>query len=191
MARCSTALPPDLPPRAYQTISLCCASSSRRVGVARIATLAGCLRYAPAPSLGRSPFRAWPLVVVSFHFWYFHRGLEPHLQRAHAGHTQDGGGKFLDGVLRMQHIVIMKTAVVHSRIQPEIKEQAEGILQRLGLSPTEAIRMFYTQITLRNGLPFDVAIPNDVTIKALEESRNGRNLERFDSTEELFESWNA
>jgi DNA-damage-inducible protein J len=99
--------------------------------------------------------------------------------------------KFLDVVLRMQHIVIMKTAAVHSRIQPEIKEQAEGILQRLGLSPTEAIRMFYTQITLRNGLPFDVAIPNDVTIKALEESRNGRNLERFDSTEELFESWNA
>jgi addiction module RelB/DinJ family antitoxin len=48
-------------------------------------------------------------------------------------------------------------------------EQAEGILQRLGLSPTEAIPIFYTQITLRNGLPFDVAIPNDVTIKALEE----------------------
>lgn len=91
----------------------------------------------------------------------------------------------------MQHIGRMKTAAVHSRIQPEIKEQAEGILHRLGLSPTEAIRMFYTQITLRNGLPFDVAIPNDVTIKALEESRNGRNLERFDSTEELFESWNA
>jgi len=91
----------------------------------------------------------------------------------------------------MQHIFLMKTAAVHSRIQPELKEQAEEILQRLGLSPTEAIRMFYTQITLRNGLPFEVTIPNDVTIKALEESRNGRNLERFDSTEELFESWNA
>jgi DNA-damage-inducible protein J len=99
--------------------------------------------------------------------------------------------KSLDGVVRMQHIFLMKTAAVHSRIQPELKEQAEGILQRLGLSPTEAIRMFYTQITLRNGLPFEVTIPNDVTIKALEESRNGRNLERFDSTEELFESWNA
>lgn len=74
----------------------------------------------------------------------------------------------------------MKSAAVHSRINPEIKEQAEGILQRLGLSPTEAIRMFYTQIALRNGLPFDVAIPNDATVKALEDSRNGRNLERFD-----------
>jgi len=91
----------------------------------------------------------------------------------------------------MQHNMQMKTAAVHSRIQPEIKEQAEGVLHRLGLSPTEAIRMFYTQIALRNGLPFDVSIPNDETIKALEDSRSGRNLERFNSTEELFESWKA
>ena len=82
-------------------------------------------------------------------------------------------------------------AVVHSRIQPEIKAQAEEILRKLGLSPTEAIRMFYTQITLRNGLPFDVAIPNEETVKALEDSRAGRNLERFDSIEELFESWDT
>ena len=94
-------------------------------------------------------------------------------------------------MLRMQHNLTMKTAAVHTRIQPEIKEQAEGILQRLGLSPTEAIRMFYTQITLRNGLPFDVSIPNDETIRALEDSRSGRNLERFNSTEELFDSWKA
>ncbi len=91
----------------------------------------------------------------------------------------------------MGHIVNMKTAAVHSRIQPEIKKQAEGILHRLGLSPTEAIRMFYTQITLRNGLPFDVAIPNAETVKALEDSRAGRSLERSDSVEELFESWDA
>lgn len=83
----------------------------------------------------------------------------------------------------------MKSATVHSRIQPEIKRQAEDILSRLGLSPTEAIRMFYTQITLRNGLPFDVSIPNEETRKALEDSRHGRNLERFDSTDKLFKSW--
>ena len=85
----------------------------------------------------------------------------------------------------------MKTAAVHSRIQPDIKEKAENILHRLGLSPTEAIRMFYTQIALRNGLPFDVSIPNNETVQALEDSRAGRNLERFDSVEGLFDSWNA
>lgn len=97
----------------------------------------------------------------------------------------------LDGVLHLRHILRMKTAAVHSRIQPEIKEEAEGILQRLGLSPTEAIRMFYVQITLRNGLPFDVSIPNDKTVKALKDSRNGHKLERFDSTKELYANWDA
>ena len=75
----------------------------------------------------------------------------------------------------------MKAAAVHSRIQPEIKQRAEDILQRLGLSPTEAIRMFYTQITLRNGLPFEVLIPNEETVKVMEDSRRGRKLERFKS----------
>jgi len=91
----------------------------------------------------------------------------------------------------MQHIVSMKTAAVHSRIQPEIKQKAEDILHRLGLSPTEAIRMFYTQITLRNGMPFEISIPNAVTEKALNESREGKNLERFETKEELFKSWDA
>jgi len=85
----------------------------------------------------------------------------------------------------------MKTAAVHSRIQPEIKQKAEDILHRLGLSPTEAIRMFYTQITLRNGMPFEISIPNAVTEKALNESREGKNLERFETKEELFKSWDA
>jgi len=103
-----------------------------------------------------------------------------------------GGEKIpIDNVLQMPHVESMKTAAVHSRIQPDIKEKAESILLRLGLSPTEAIRMFYTQITLKNGLPFDVAIPNEETVKALEDSRAGRDLERFGSVDELFESWNA
>lgn len=91
----------------------------------------------------------------------------------------------------MLHIVGMKTAAVHSRIQPEIKAQAESILHRLGVSPTEAIRMFYTQITLRNGLPFDVAIPNEETEQALKDSRSGEKLEKFRDADELFSSWGS
>lgn len=85
----------------------------------------------------------------------------------------------------------MKTAAVHSRINPDIKERAEAILNQLGLSPTEAIRMFYTQITLRNGLPFEVQIPNSVTQSALEDSRGGHNLRKHESVDELFASWDA
>ncbi len=78
---------------------------------------------------------------------------------------------------------------IRSRIEPEIKEKAENILHRLGVSPTEAIRMFYTQIALRNGLPFAVEIPNEETEQALRDSRSGRNLERFDSVDDLVKSW--
>ena len=86
-------------------------------------------------------------------------------------------------------VVTMKTAAVHSRIEPDLKEKAENVLERLGIRPTDAIRMFYTQIVLRNGLPFDLHIPNDETRQALEDSRSGKNLEHFDTVEGLFESW--
>ncbi len=85
----------------------------------------------------------------------------------------------------------MKPAAVHTRIEPEIKEKAENILHRLGVSPTEAIRMFYTQIALRNGLPFELVIPNEETENALRDSREGRNIERFDSVDDLFNSWDS
>lgn len=97
--------------------------------------------------------------------------------------------KKLDHALQMPHIIAMKTAAVHSRIEPEIKESAEGILRKLGLSPTDAIRLFYTQITLRNGLPFPVAIPNEETAQAMEDSRKNRDLSTYSSTDELFKSW--
>jgi DNA-damage-inducible protein J len=86
-------------------------------------------------------------------------------------------------------MLIMKSAAVHSRIEPEIKQKAESILYRLGVSPTEAIRMFYTQIALRNGLPFPVEIPNEETEEALRDSRAGRNLECFESVDDLVQSW--
>ena len=90
----------------------------------------------------------------------------------------------------MQHTsFIMKSAAIHSRIDPQIKQKAETILNSLGVSPTEAIRMFYTQITLRNGLPFSVEIPNEETKMALKDSRSGHNLERFESVDDLLETW--
>jgi len=85
----------------------------------------------------------------------------------------------------------MKTTAVHSRIEPELKQEAESVLKRLGVSPTEAIRMFYTQISLQQGLPFAVKIPNAKTKVALQNSREGHDLEGFDSLEELAQSWEA
>jgi DNA-damage-inducible protein J len=82
-----------------------------------------------------------------------------------------------------------KSAVIHARIEPGIKRSAESILSRIGLSSTEAIRMFYRQITLRKGLPFAVELPNATTRATLQASRTGKDVEEFASTEKLFASW--
>lgn len=84
---------------------------------------------------------------------------------------------------------IMKTATIHARIEPQVKNKAEGVLHNLGITPTEAIRIFYRQISLRNGLPFSVEVPNECTANTLKKSRKGEDVTEFDSVEEMFESW--
>ena len=69
-----------------------------------------------------------------------------------------------------------KTETIRARVEPEIKRRAESVLRELGLSPTEAIRMFYRQVILRRGLPFAVEIPNAETQAAVREAIAGENL---------------
>jgi DNA-damage-inducible protein J len=83
----------------------------------------------------------------------------------------------------------MKTSVVHARLEPQTKHKAEAVLRRLGITPTEAIRIFYRQISLRRGLPFAVEIPNQRTAATLAKSRRGEEVEKFDSLDEMAASW--
>lgn len=52
-----------------------------------------------------------------------------------------------------------KSANLYARIEPEVKEQAETILNALGIPASSAITMFYKQIILHHGLPFEVKLP--------------------------------
>lgn len=54
-----------------------------------------------------------------------------------------------------------KDVVVRARVDRKLKEASESILEKLGISTTEAIRMFLTQVRLRKALPFEVSIPRD------------------------------
>jgi DNA-damage-inducible protein J len=83
----------------------------------------------------------------------------------------------------------MKTSVVHARIEPQTKQRAEGVLRKLGLTPTEAIRIFYKQISLCGGLPFPAAIPNKLTASTIRKSRQGKDIREFESLEEMFKDW--
>ena len=77
---------------------------------------------------------------------------------------------------------------IQARIEPELKRSAEAIFSKIGISSGEAIRMFYSQVQLRGGIPFDVRIPNADTLEAIEELNSGKG-ERFESTDDIFESW--
>lgn len=52
------------------------------------------------------------------------------------------------------------TSAVYARIDTNLKENAEEILSQLGISPSSAIQMLYSQIVLNNGLPFDLRLPS-------------------------------
>ena len=78
-----------------------------------------------------------------------------------------------------------ETGMICVRVEPELKSQAEEVFSELGLSPTEAITLFYTQVTLHRGLPFGARIPNDETIEALRQARAGEGLTKYADLEDL------
>ncbi|MDR4508424.1 MAG: type II toxin-antitoxin system RelB/DinJ family antitoxin [Candidatus Brocadiaceae bacterium] len=61
-------------------------------------------------------------------------------------------------------------------------------MKKLGMSHTEAIRIFYNEIYLRGALPFTILIPNEITKKTLGKSRRGEGVQFFDSLGELSDS---
>lgn len=57
-----------------------------------------------------------------------------------------------------------KSASVYARIDPDLKEQAEAILAALGIPTSNAIDMFFKQIVLKKGLPFEVRLPYEMPL---------------------------
>lgn len=84
-----------------------------------------------------------------------------------------------------------KTAMIRARMEPDLKDEAEAVLAQVGLSPTEAIRLFYRQVTLRQGLPFEVRVPNVATRQAIKQARGAKKLKRFKSAADLIRSAGA
>ena len=78
-----------------------------------------------------------------------------------------------------------KTEMIRARVEPDLKHDAEAVFAQLGLSATEAIRLFYKQVTLQHGLPFAVKIPNAETREALRQAQEGDALTEYDSLNDL------
>jgi DNA-damage-inducible protein J len=80
----------------------------------------------------------------------------------------------------------MKTATARALLDPEVKKQAEDILKQLGLSVSKSFELFYRQVIAQRGLPFELSVPNEKTMKAIDDSRQGKG-KRFSTVQELFD----
>ena len=83
-------------------------------------------------------------------------------------------------------ISMIKSATVRARVNPKLKHDVENVLSKLGLSMSEAIEIFMSQIKLNKGLPFDVRIPNRVTRKTLDDADKGKGLHKAKDADDLF-----
>ena len=86
-----------------------------------------------------------------------------------------------------------KTSSLHIRIEPQIKERAEKILNGLGMTAAEAINIYLRQIILNVGIPFEIKAPDfdEDLLEALEEAekmeKHPENYKKYHSVKELME----
>lgn len=80
-----------------------------------------------------------------------------------------------------------RASTIRARIEPDLKDQAEQVFRTLGLTTTQAITLFYKQIELRNGLPFEVAIPTETTRRTFDDTDAGPNLVICEDAADMFE----
>ena len=83
-----------------------------------------------------------------------------------------------------------KTEIIEVNIEPKLKHEVEEILQRLGLTVSDAIDLFYRQIRQNKGIPFKVKIPNATTRKTMQETDEGKNLVVCDNVDDMFSKLN-
>jgi DNA-damage-inducible protein J len=81
----------------------------------------------------------------------------------------------------------VKTAVVRTRVEPKLKREASKILNKLGLSESEGVRLLLKSLVLHNGLPYELKVPNAKTRQAMKDAENGNTSGPFNSVEELLE----
>ena len=79
-----------------------------------------------------------------------------------------------------------KSAMVRARLEPELKEHAEEVFQHLGLSVTQAITLFYKQVEIRKGLPFNVVIPTQETSDTFDATDSEVDLVVCKDAEDMF-----
>ena len=87
-----------------------------------------------------------------------------------------------------------KTEVVRARIDAQVKEEASRVLEQMGITPSDGIRMFLTSVARKKELPFhpfDFFEPNAETVAAMEELERGGSIATFETVEDMMKHLNA
>lgn len=73
-----------------------------------------------------------------------------------------------------------KTANVYARVEPDIKDKAESILEQLGIPMSNAISIFLRQVVMHKGMPFDVTLPRKevVDMSNISDEEFGNEIEK-------------
>ena len=82
----------------------------------------------------------------------------------------------------------MSTGMIHIRVDDEIKAQASQTLESMGLSVSEAVRLFLHRVVTDQALPFELRVPNAKTRDAMTEAEAiaQNHLVHFDTADDLF-----
>ena len=80
---------------------------------------------------------------------------------------------------------MQKTATINVKTDKELKAKVENIFSKLGISPSDAINMFYSQVLISNGLPFEVSLePSKNLANSIKELEEGK-VTRYKNTLEM------
>jgi len=80
-----------------------------------------------------------------------------------------------------------QTSMLHIRVDDDIKEQATVALSAMGLTMSDAVRLFLRRVVIDQAFPLELKVPNTETLAAMEESRAlmAKGRSGFASLEEL------
>jgi DNA-damage-inducible protein J len=81
---------------------------------------------------------------------------------------------------------MVKTAIIHARTESKLKNEVERIFKSLVLTTTQAVNLFFRQVKICKGLPFQAEIPNMRTSKTFRESEQGLGLITCKDSEDMF-----
>lgn len=83
-------------------------------------------------------------------------------------------------------------SLIQARVDSKIKNDAENIINQLGISLNEAIRMFLMQVIIHKGIPFKPTLkpeyePNEVLQQIIADVENKKDLTRYKNTDEMWQ----